>query len=163
TVHGGEVAAMSARIEAIYARLRGAGLAASDGLQLASHVLHLAPGRDDEVAARFLALHRGFVAARIAMWDCDRDELALLCLLAEPPQKTIERVVDHRQQIRARLSSVGPTTSFSYACGTAFLAAHAGATLDARRARDVEIANLAMATNAAHLLQQSQQSAAASA
>jgi hypothetical protein len=160
TVHGGELAQLSARIEGLYARLRGAGLAAGDGLQMASHVLCLARGGEDQLAVRFVELHRGFLDQRIRMWDCDRDELALLCLLDEPAARTAARVVEHRTQIRARLAKVGPTASFSFACGTAWLAAHAGATLAPPLDRDVQIANLAMATNAARALQQDQSAAA---
>jgi hypothetical protein len=161
-VHGGELAAMSARIEGLYALLRGSGLAAGDGLQMASHVLALTRGNEDQLAARFLELHRGFQGQGIKMWDCDRDELALLCLLDEPAARTVARVVEHRAQIRSRLGQVGPTTGFSFACGTAWLAAYAGATLQPPLDRDVQIANLAMATNAANALRQ-QQAAAASA
>jgi hypothetical protein len=159
-VQGDESAAMPARIEAIYQRLHQSGLRAGSGLQLASHVLYLAPGSEAEVSGRFLELHQGFKAAGIQMWDCDRDELALLCLLGEDPKATIARVHDHRAQIKKRLSHVGPVTSFSYACGTAFLAAHAGATLDDKQVRNVRVANLLMAMNAASVLQQQKQSAA---
>jgi hypothetical protein len=162
-VHGGELAVMSSRIEGLYTRLRGAGLAASNGLQMASHVLCLARGSEEQLASRFLELHRAFLAHGIKMWDCDRDELALLCLLDEPAARTVARVVEHRAQILARLGKVGPTTSFSFACGTAWLAAHAGATLSPPLARDLQIANLALATNAASALQQQQAAAAGAA
>lgn len=159
-VHGDESPAMPARIEAIYQALHQSGLRAGSGLQLASHVLYLAPGSDAEVVARFLALHQGFKDAGIQMWDCDRDELALLCLLGEAPASTIARVHEHRTRIKQRLSHVGAVTSFSYACGTAFLQAHAGATLDPKLARNLQVANLLMATNAASILQQHKQTAA---
>lgn len=160
--HGDEPSVMPARIEAIYARLRAAGLSASDGLQLASHVLYLAPGRDLEVADRFLALHRGFLAAGIRMWDSDRDELALLCLVDEDPRRTIDLVVDHRARIREGLHGTGPTTSFSFACGTAFLELLANRPADANRQSDLDVANLAMATNAATVLQNQRAAAHAS-
>lgn len=162
SVHGDAPAAMPARIESIYGRLRDSGLRSGDGLQMASHVLYLARGDAHQVADRFLRLHQGFLAHGIQMWDCDRDELAILCLLDEDTALTTATVVKHRERIRKELRHVGPTTSFSYACGTAFLTALAGKPVDERLLRDLTIANLLMATNAAMLLQQ-QRAAAVSA
>jgi Protein of unknown function (DUF4003) len=161
TVHGDDPAGMPQRIEAIYRRLREGGLNAGDGLQMASHVLYLAAGNAREIAERFLRLHAGFRAADIAMWDCDRDELAILCLLDQDTAHTIATVIDHRARIRAELGHVGPATSFSYACGTAFLQAFAGRAIDAALQRHVTVANLAMATNAATMLQQRRDTAGA--
>jgi len=161
-VHGENVATMPKRIEAIYQRLREGGLAAGDGLQMASHVLHLARGDERTIADRFLRLHRAFKDHGVAMWDCDRDELAILCLLDEDPALTTATVVKHRERIRKELRHVGPTTGFSYACGTAFLQSLAGKPPGPTLLRDLTISNLAMATNAASLLAQ-QNAAAASA
>jgi len=162
-VHADNVAKMPKRIEAIYERLREGGLAAGDGLQMASHVLYLARGDERTIADRFLRLHQGFKDRGIRMWDCDRDELAILCLLDEDPALTTATVEKHRERIRQELKHVGPTTGFSYACGTAFLTALAGKPPGAALLRDLTISNLAMATNAASLLAQQNAAAAASA
>ncbi|MGE3174363.1 MAG: DUF4003 family protein [Planctomycetota bacterium] len=162
TVHGGDPDGMPQRIEAIYQRLRDGGLSAGDGLQMASHVLYLAPGSAAEATERFLQLHRGFLDQGIRMWDSDRDELAILCLLATDTQRTLRTVIDHRQRIRERLRHVGPTASFSFACGTAFLHALAGEPVDDALRRDLTVANLMMATNAATALAQQRAAAAAS-
>ncbi len=162
-VHGAEPALMPGRIEAIYTRLRDAGLSAGDGLQMASHVLYLARGDERMLADKFLRLHKGFQGQGIAMWDCDRDELALLCLLDEDPALTTATVAKHRERIRRELKFVGATTSFSFACGTTFLTGLHGKPLDHKRMLDVTTANLAMATNAATLLQQQRAAAAAAA
>lgn len=159
TVQGGDVTRMTSRIESMYGRLREQGLGAGDGLQLASHVLCLAPGTVPEATNRMLALHAGFKAHGIQMWDCDRDELAVLCLLGDEPQKLIDLVADHRARIKEHLSFLGAVTSFSYACGTAFLTARAGQTLGEDLTRTVQVANLVMAVNAALVMQQRQQAA----
>lgn len=159
TVHGGDVLAMTSRIEAMYTRLREHGLSASDGLQLASHVLCLAPGTVPEATNRMLDLYEGFKAKGIQMWDSDRDELAVLCLLGDEPAKLVELVVDHRARIKEQLSFVGPVTSFSYACGTAFLAARAGQRLVDPLAQTVQVANLVQAVNAVLVMQQRRQAA----
>ncbi len=159
TVDGGDVTAMTSRIEGMYNRLREKGMGAGDGLQLASHVLCIAPGSVAEATDRMLALHAGFKKHGIQMWDCDRDELAVLCLTGTAPQKLIELVIDHRARIKEQLSFVGAVTSFSYACGTAFLAACAGQPSDEALARNVQVANLVMAGNAALVMQQRRQAA----
>jgi hypothetical protein len=111
----------------------------------------LAPGAEHEVVERFTALHAGFKAAGIQMWDSDLDELALLCSLTQVPSKTIAAVIDHRAKIKRELAVASPTVNFSLACGTAFLDAHAGRTLDAQTALDLELATFAMAANAARI------------
>lgn len=156
---GGDISRMEVRIEAIYQRLRERGLSAGSGTQTASHLLHLAPGHEAELVARFMALHDAFVSAGVQMWDADRDELALLCLLEQDVAATVRTVVEHRAQIRAQLAHSSVVASFSQACGTAFFAAHAGASLDAGLARQVQIALLAMATNAACVLETSKAAA----
>jgi hypothetical protein len=150
-VRGGDLAAMASRIELFYRRLREHGLRAGPGLQMASHILCLAAGSEVEVVARFLALHDEFLAAGIDMWDTDRDEIALLCALPQDPAVTVRNVVAHRAEIRGGLRFLGPTVSFSLACGTAFFSAYAGQTLSGQTVRDVELATLAMAANAAHV------------
>jgi hypothetical protein len=147
------VAAMTQRIEDIYQRLRGTGIKPGSGLQMASHILYLAPGREAQVTARFGSLHEGFRAAGIRMWDADLDELALLCLLPWDGARTVRTVVEHRAAIKAGIRVGSPTASFSFACGTAFLEAHAGASLEPRLRRDVDVATLAMAANAAEIRQ----------
>ena len=73
TVLGGEVATLERRMEDLYGRLRERGLSAGSGTQTASHLLALAPGREADLVARFVALHDAFVAAGVQMWDADRD------------------------------------------------------------------------------------------
>lgn len=163
SVRGKDLTALSSRIEAIFAALQARGFGASNGLQIASHVLSLAPGDATTLAARFGTLHDGFRDADVRMWDCDRDELALLCLLDEVPAMTIARVVDHRAAIRTRLKHTGAVTSFSLACGTAWLAAHAGRALDPALASDLQVANLVLAVNACEQLRQQQAAAATAA
>ncbi len=161
-VHGGDLGYLAPRIETIYAGLRQAGMPARDGVQTASHVLALARGSESEVVTRFVALDRGFTADGVAMWDCDRDELAMLCLLDEPPATTIERVREHRAHLRRELGAIGPVTSFSLACGTAFLTGMAGRPRDRHYEGDRDAANLLLAANAAaHLTQQRAAAAAA--
>lgn len=154
-VLGGDLAMLEVRMEDLYRRLRERGLSAGSGTQTASHLLCLVPGREADLVARYMALHDAFVAAGVQMWDADRDELALLCLLEQDVATTVRMVTEHRTQIRAKLASSGPVASFSQACGTTFFAAHAGKTLDAGLARHVQIALLAMATNAACVLETS--------
>ncbi len=150
-MRGGELGAIEARIEGIYGRLRDSGLSAGSGLQMASHILCLASGSEFDVVARFRALHDGFIAADIQMWDTDRDEIALLCTLAQDSATIVRTVGEHRAKIKEELKVAGPSVSFSLACGTAFFAAHAGKVLDKQTALDVELATLAMAANAAHI------------
>jgi hypothetical protein len=158
SVRGGDLVLIEQRIEAIYARLRESGLSAGAGLQMASHILAMAPGSDADVVNRFRALHDGFIAAGIQMWDTDFDEVALLCTLHQDAAQTVRTVVDHRAQIKEQLRVAGATVNFSLACGTAFFAAHSGQVLDKRMALDVELATLAMAANAAHLHEASKRS-----
>lgn len=158
-VHDAPLPALETRIEGIYGRLRDRGLSAGSGLQMASHIACMADGTESEVVERFCALHAGFRAAGIQMWDSDLDEIALLSGLAQATDTTVSTVVEHRARIKAELRVAGPTVDFSLACGTAFFAAHAGQPLDARTARDVDLATFAMAANAARIHETSKQAA----
>lgn len=150
-LRGGDLVSVESRVEGFYSKMRERGLSAGSGLQMASHIACLAPGSELEVVDRFTALHSGFKAQGVQMWDSDLDEIALLCTLTQEPSKTIATVIDHRAQIKEKLEVAGVTVNFSLACGTAFLTAHAGRTLDAKLALDLELATFAMAANAARI------------
>jgi len=150
-VRGGDLTTMERRIEGTYDRLREHGIWAGGGLQMASQIACLAPGSAAEIVERFTALYEAFKNAGVRMWDGDLDEIALLCQLAQPVATTVRTVLEQRTVIREQLQAVGATVSFSLACGTALLTAHAGRTLAAEVALDLELATLAMAANAARL------------
>ncbi|MEZ5963800.1 MAG: DUF4003 family protein [Planctomycetota bacterium] len=150
-LRGGDVPGIEARVEGVYERLRQHGISAGSGLQMASHIACLVPASEADVVQRFVALHSGFKANGVQMWDSDLDEIALLCLLDQDAETTVRTVLDHRAELKAKLRVSGPTVDFSLACGTAFLAAHAGVDLDRRLSLDIELANFAMAANAARI------------
>ncbi len=109
------------RVERLYTGLRERGFAASDPLQLVSHILWFNPKSDAVALSRFQGLHDGFKGASIAMWTSDYDELATLTFLDHRPKAIIDTVVRHRESMKALRPRCDASMTFSLACGTAFL------------------------------------------
>lgn len=115
------VTALARRCEAIYDGLRGGGIGRGNAQQLASHLMAVGDADAVVLVRRFLALHRGFKEAGVAMWVSDYDELACLSLIDARADKVIRTVLEHRAVIAQLRPQPDRSASFSLASATAFL------------------------------------------
>jgi hypothetical protein len=76
---------------------------------------------DATACARFEALWHEFRARGLRMLASDYDEIALLAFAPGTPSAIASRVLEHRASITALRPKPDRNTSFSLACGTAFL------------------------------------------
>lgn len=118
---GDPVEEIGPRVEACYRALRRGGLSTGNPLQSASHILYFCPRDTDDAVAHFLALRDEFRAAKIRIFQTDYDELAALAFLDHDARTIVARVREHRIPLSRLRPKPDRNTSFSLACGTAFL------------------------------------------
>lgn len=112
---------IGARVEKIYQDLRGRGFKGRSALVATSHLLYFHPANDPRCCERFEALWREFGARGLRMQPGDYDELALLAFAPGTASAIATKVMQHREPIAALRPRMSRNTSFSLACGTAFL------------------------------------------
>jgi hypothetical protein len=109
------------RIEKIYQDLRGRGFKGRGPLIAVSHLLYFHRDADLRCSERFEGLWNEFRSRGLRMQTGDYDELALLAFAPGTASAIASKVMQHREPIAALRPSMGRNTSFSLACGTAFL------------------------------------------
>ncbi|MBI5433763.1 MAG: DUF4003 family protein [Planctomycetes bacterium] len=109
------------RVEGIVEDLRERGFKQRAAALTTSHVLFFHPLKDRSACERFEALWHEFRARGLRMQSGDYDELALLAFAPGTASSVASRVLEHRVSIDALRPKPDRNTSFSLACGTAFL------------------------------------------
>lgn len=108
-------------VEACYQQLRRKGFPIGNPLQTASHVLYFSPRPTPDAVRQFVALRDAFREAKIRIFQSDFDELAVLAFLEQDARRIVDLVVRHRRGVAEIRPRPDRSTSFSLACGTAFL------------------------------------------
>lgn len=109
------------RVERIVRDLRERGFKSRSAAISTSHILFFQPADDARACERFEALWHEFRARGLRMTSSDYDELALLAFAPGTPSAIASRVLEHRAAIVELRPKPDRNTSFSLACGTAFL------------------------------------------
>ncbi len=115
------VGEISRRVELLYDGLRNLGFSRGEKLQMISHILYFNPHREFDVLARFQQIHAAFKEIGLWIHQGDWDEIAILTFLDHDVQTIATRVLEHRAEIKKLKPTPDADTSFSLACGTAFL------------------------------------------
>jgi len=113
--------AIGTGIERIYRALNAQGFAAGDPLQTAANLLFLAGKPADVIATRFRDLARGFKDKKVAIWQSDYDELAILTFLDQPVHVIIHRVLECRRGMEGLRPKPDGSVTFNLASGVTFL------------------------------------------
>ena len=108
-------------IEDIYQSLRAAGFSTGDPLQTAANILYLAGLGARETARRYRKLADGFRKNRVAIWQSDYDELAILTFLDHPPGRVVKRVLENREAMTSLRPRPDRSLTFNLAASITFL------------------------------------------
>ena len=117
----GDPEQIGAKIEQIYRALDRQGFSKGDPLQTAANLLYLANLDPDTAAARFRDLAVGFKAKKVAIWQSDYDELAILSFLDHPADVVIHRVLENRKGMKGLKPRPDGSVTFNLAAGITFL------------------------------------------
>ena len=122
-----EVDMLAADVERAYARLVEAGFRRGGALQLVSHLV-AADSRGVETGVeRFRRIAERMQRSDRKVRAGRYDEVALLALTEEDPATLVERVLEHRERLRAARPRPGKDLAFSLAAGIALAADQAHA------------------------------------
>jgi uncharacterized protein DUF4003 len=132
-----ELDALDERIEAIYRALAASGFRRGNQLQLASHLLAVAPWPAADAAARFAALAKAFTGKGMAIRLGQYDECAILSLASGEAREVAQAVAMEKSRVM-RTEKLSGTIAFCVAVGE-FLAAQARERVDLRDADDLEM------------------------
>jgi len=117
-----DVEGLSIRVEQVYRRLRKEKFSMGNALQLASHILTIAPWGAEEAVHRFTRLRGAFRDRSLKIGSRWYDELAMLSLTSSEPETLVEQVMGAMD----RLQSVRPKpvrdVAFSLATGVTMTA-----------------------------------------
>jgi hypothetical protein len=108
-------------IEDIYQSLRGEGFSTGNPLQTAANILYLSRLDAREAALRYRSLAEGFRSNRVAIWQSDYDELAILTFLSHPPNRIVDHVVKNREAMKTLRPKPGRSLTFNLAASITFL------------------------------------------
>jgi len=112
---------IGARIEQIYQALDRRGFSKGDPLQTAANLLYLARIDPDTAAARFRDLAAGFKGKKVAIWQSDYDELAILSFLDHPADVVVPPVLENRRGMEGLKPKPDGFVTFNLAAGVTFL------------------------------------------
>jgi hypothetical protein len=108
-------------IEEIYQSLRSHGFSRGDPLQTAANILYLARLDGYKAAQRYHRLAEGFRNNRVAIWQSDYDELAILTFLNHPPHRIVDHVLKNREAMKAIRPKPDRSLTFNLAASITFL------------------------------------------
>ncbi len=117
----GEVRDIGNGIEEIYQALQRSGFSTGDPLQTASNILYLSHLAPRDVADRYRGLADAFRTRKVAIWQSDYDELAILSFLDHEASVIADRVVERRAAIKSLKPDPGILMTFNLAASIAFL------------------------------------------
>lgn len=113
--------AIASRVETIYQELRSQKYGRGNALQMASQLLSLHPDAPGAVVRRFDSIYHAFRAQGLWMMECDYDEVAALTFVDTPVNEVVDRVLDHRESVKARRWGLGKNETFSVAASITML------------------------------------------
>ena len=108
---------VTADVERAYARLREHGFRRGNPLQLVSHLLAVDPRGTDTAVQRFTLVAQRLRDARERVGSGRYDEVALLALTQEPPERVVGRVLEYRDRLRAAKPRPSKDLALSLAAG----------------------------------------------
>ncbi len=108
-------------VEDIYQALRAQGFTKGDPLQTAANVLYLSKLDARKAARRYSSLAEGFRNNRVAIWQSDYDELAILTFLNHPPNRIIDHVLKNREVMKKLDPKPDRSLTFNLAASITFL------------------------------------------
>lgn len=108
-------------IEEIYQSLRSEGFSIGNQLQTAANILYLSRLDARKAARRYRDLADGFRANRVAIWQSDYDELAILTFLHHPPSRVVDHVLKHREAMKTLSPRPPRTLTFNLAASITFI------------------------------------------
>ena len=111
------VEVVTADVERAYARLRELGFRRGNPLQLVSHLLAVDPRGTDAAVQRFAVVAERLRDARERVGSGRYDEVALLALAQETPERAVRRVLAYRDRLRAAKPRPSKDLAFSLAAG----------------------------------------------
>ncbi len=107
--------------EAIYQAIKRKGFSSGAPLENAANILYLAKLDAERVASRYDALAQGFNANKVAIWQSDFDELAILSFLDHPAETVVNAVLKHREVMTTLNPKPDRSLTFNLAASIAFL------------------------------------------
>ncbi|MHC4696657.1 MAG: DUF4003 family protein [Planctomycetota bacterium] len=108
-------------IEDIYQSLRAHGFSRGDPLQTAANILYLSRLNPREAARRYRSLAEGFRNNRVAIWQSDYDELAILTFLNHPAKRVVDHVLKNREAMKTLRPKPDRSLTFNLAASITFL------------------------------------------
>jgi len=117
----GTPARIGETIEAIYQSLRTQGFSIGNPLQTAANILYLSRLDARKAAQRYRSLADGFRKNRVAIWQSDYDELAILTFLNHPPKRVIDHVLKNREAMKTLRPRPDRSLTFNLASSITFV------------------------------------------
>ena len=108
---------VTADVERAYARLREHRFRRGNPLQLVSHLLAVDPRGTDTAVQRFTLVAERLRHARERVGSGRYDEVALLALTQEPPDRVVDRALGYRDRLRAAKPRPSKDLALSLAAG----------------------------------------------
>jgi hypothetical protein len=105
------------QVEQTYQALRDVGCSRGNQLQLASHLLTIAPASPREAARRFDYLVKAFRKRKWKIYSSRYDEVAVLALCSAQPAVVVRRVLDTQERLRTEKPRPSRDIAFSLAAG----------------------------------------------
>jgi hypothetical protein len=121
TGQDGTPARIGETIEDLYQSLRTEGFSIGNPLQTAANILYLSRLDGRKAAQRFRDLAEGFRKQRVAIWQSDYDELAILTFLDHPPKRIVDHVLKNRDAMKKLDPRPGRSLTFNLASSIAFI------------------------------------------
>jgi len=112
---------MGETIEEFYQALGSQGFSKGDPLQTAANILYLSRLDARKAARRYRDLADGFRSNRVAIWQSDYDELAILTFLDHPASRVVERVLKNREAVKGIRPQPDRSLTFNLASSITFL------------------------------------------
>ncbi len=108
-------------IEGFYQALGSHGFSKGDPLQTAANILYLSQLDARKAARRYRDLADGFRGNKVAIWQSDYDELAILTFLDHPASRIVEHVLRNREAMKAIRPQPDRSLTFNLAASITFL------------------------------------------
>ncbi len=112
-----DVAILTADIERAYDALDAAGFRRGNALQLVSHLLAADPRGTTTGVQRFCQVAASLKEAHVRAGQGRYDEMALLALTREAPDRVVARVLEYRERLRKAKPRPSADLAFSLAAG----------------------------------------------
>lgn len=108
-------------IEYLYQSLRSQGFSTGDPLQTAANILYLSRLDKSKAAHRYQSLAERFRNNKVAIWQSDYDELAILTFLDHPPGRVVDHVLKNREAMKTIRPKPDRSLTFNLAASITFL------------------------------------------